>query len=67
MNINGRIHTGMSHNHKKNVQRKIKINSVMKTWRRRLEVKHNLQCFLLRQKTPPVMRKTARVPIMIYK
>jgi CRISPR/Cas system-associated endonuclease Cas3-HD len=67
MNINGRIHTGMSHNHKKNAQGKIKSNSVMKTWRRRLEVKHGLQYFLLRQKTPPVMKNTAKAAIMIYK
>ena len=42
-----------------------KINTVMKMWRKRLEVKHNLQFFLLRQKTPPTIKNTAKVAIMI--
>jgi len=56
--------------HKKNIQerkrRVEKISSVMRIWRRRLEAKHNLQHFLLRQKTPPAIKNTARVAIMIY-
>jgi len=58
-------YTGMRYNHKKNIQGKININSVMKTWSRRLEVKHNPQYFLLRQKTPPVMKNTAKVAVVI--
>jgi hypothetical protein len=67
MNISGRIHTGLSHSHKKNIQGKMRIDSVMKTWRRRPEVKHNPQYLLLRQKTPPVMTNTARATVAIYK
>jgi hypothetical protein len=66
MNISGRIHTGMRYNHQRDVQGR-KIDSVMRIWRKRLEVKHNPQYFLLRQKTPPVMKNTPRVAIMIYK
>jgi len=66
MNINGRIHTGLRYHHQRYVQGR-KIDSVMKIWRRMLEVKHNLQYFLLRQKTPPVMKNTAKVATMIYK
>jgi len=67
MNINGRIHTGLRYNHKKNTQGKTKINSVMRIWRRRLEVKHTPQYFLLRQKTPPVMKNRPKVAVVIYK
>jgi len=67
MNINGRIHTGLRYNHKKNIQGKMKINSVMKACKRRLEVKHNPQYLLLRQKTPPVMKNTAKAAVVIYK
>ena len=60
----------MRDSHKKNIQGKKKrlerSNSVMKIWRKRLEVKHNLQYFLLRQKTPPIMKNTAKVAIIIY-
>jgi hypothetical protein len=66
MNISGRTHTGLRYNHKRNSQGR-KTDSVMKIWRRRLEVKHNPQYFLLRQKTPPVMKNTAKVAVMIYK
>jgi hypothetical protein len=48
MNISGRIHTGLRYNHKRNSQGR-KTDSVMKIWRKRLEVKHNPQYFLLRQ------------------
>ena len=69
MNINGRIHTGMRDNHKGSIQEKKKrlekINTVMKKWRKRLEVKHNLQFLFLRQKTPPTIKNTAKVAIMI--
>jgi hypothetical protein len=58
MNTNGRIHAGLRYSHKKSIQGKMKIDSVMKTWRRRLGVKHNPQYFLLRQKTPPIMTNT---------
>jgi hypothetical protein len=66
MNINGRIHTGMRYNHQRDVQGR-KIDSAMRIWRKMLEVKHNLQYFPLRQKTPPVMNNTAKVATMIYK
>jgi len=66
MNINGRIHTGLRYNHQRYVQGR-KIDSVMRIWRKTLEVKHNPQYLLLRQKTPPVMKNTAKVAIMIYK
>jgi len=70
MNINGRTHTGVRDNHKRNVQKKEKSwdkgNSVMKIWRKRLEMKHNLQFFLLRQKTPPTIKNTAKIAVMIY-
>ena len=59
-------YTGMRYNHQRYVQGR-KIDSVMRIWRRMLEVKHNLQYFLLRQKTPPVMKNTAKVATMIYK
>jgi hypothetical protein len=67
MNISGRIHTGLRYNHKKNIQGNIKINSVMKMWRQMLEVKHNPQYLLLRQKTPPVTKNAAKAAVMIYK
>ena len=67
MNINGRIHTGLSHSHRKNIQGKMKIDSVMRIWRRRLEARHNLQYPLLRQKTPPVMKNRPKVAAVIYK
>jgi hypothetical protein len=56
----------MRYNHQRDVQGR-KIDSVIRIWRKRLEVKHNLQYFLLRQKTPPVMKNTPRIAIMIYK
>jgi hypothetical protein len=37
----------------------------MKIWRKRLEVKHNPQHLLLRQKTPPVMKNAAKAAAMI--
>ena len=59
----------MRDTHKRSSQEKKKglekINTGMKKWRKRLEVKHNLQFLLLRQKTPPTMKNTARVAIMI--
>ena len=59
----------MRDNHKGSIQEKKnrleKINTVIKKWRKRLEVKHNLQFLFLRQKTPPTIKNTAKVAIMI--
>ena len=41
-------------------RRKTKI---IKSKRKRLEMKHNLQYFLLRQKTPPVMKNTTAIMV----
>jgi hypothetical protein len=71
MNMNGRIVTGMRYGNqwgRELLQERGKKSGKKTTTqkcRRMLEVKHNTQCFLLRQKTPPETNNTNNSVIRI--
>jgi len=70
MNINGRIATGV-----RNINQELRnkyhesgkkpnpYDTIIQKWRKRLEVKHNAQYFLLRQKTPPIIENAPKITI----